>query len=54
MTMAEDDLTTTLIRKKDVERLEKIKEHPRVPNAEVIARLIDFFERYSGVVERER
>jgi len=41
--MADDELTTTLIRKKDVERIEKIKEHPRVPNAEVITRLLDSY-----------
>ncbi len=51
--MADEEMTTTNIRVADVERLEKIKEHPRVPNAEVITRLIDFYNRYRGVVEME-
>ena len=41
----EEDMTTIWIKKSDVEKIEQIKIHPRVPNSEIISTLIDFWNK---------
>jgi len=50
----EEEMTTMQISKKNLDKLEKIKEHPRVPNDEIVGRLIDFWERYKGIVDQRK
>ena len=48
----ENEMTTIQISVKNIERLEKLKEHPRVPNEEIVSRLLDFWIRYKDVVNK--
>jgi hypothetical protein len=47
-----NEITTITISPKTRERLEKLKEHPRVANEEILVRLLDFWERYGGLVKK--
>ena len=49
-----DEMTTTSIKRNDLLRLENLKEHPNVPNWEIIKRLLDLWNRYKDVVEQAR
>ena len=48
--MEENDTTTMKISRGLLDKLEKIKEHPRVPNEEIVERMINFYNKYKGVV----
>ena len=45
--------TTVRMFKTTLDQLESLKEHPRISNNEMIGRLIEFYIRYRGVVEKE-
>ena len=46
-----EEMTTLQISKKNLEKIETLKEHPRIPNDEIISRLLDFWARYEKVVK---
>lgn len=52
--MTENELTTMQISKENLEKVEKLKEHPRIPNDEILRRLLEFWLHYKGVIEREK
>lgn len=41
--------TTVHVKQSTKERLDSLKVHPREPYDDVIVRLIDFYEKYSGI-----
>jgi len=50
----EEEMTTMQISKRNLEKIEKLKEHPRVPNDEMLGRFIDFYNRYKDVVDQRK
>jgi hypothetical protein len=48
----EEETTTMKISRSLLDKLEKIKEHPRVPNEEIVERLINFYNKYKSVIEK--
>ena len=47
----ENKLTTMQISRENLEKIGKLKEHPKIPNDEIVKRLLNFWDRYEGVVE---
>ena len=53
--MNEENETTTIeVSRKNLEKIKDLKEHQRIPNDEVVTRLLDFYTRYKGVVENAK
>jgi len=48
-----EEMTTVAISVKNLESIQKLKEHERVPNDEIIDRLLLFWNRYKDVVKEK-
>ena len=49
--MDENEMTTIAIKKNDLVRLKSIKAHPNISDHETFGKLLDFWNRYKGVVD---
>lgn len=47
-------MTTIQISNNNRDKLDKLKVHEREPNDDVVKRLLDFWDRYKGVVDQKR
>jgi hypothetical protein len=50
----DEEMTTISVSKKTLERIEKMKEHPRVPNEEILLRLVDFWVMHKDILDQKK